>query len=231
MVELARRSDGSHAFVERAEDLASFLDKELTSVTEVVASDADVRIRCGNGVRPLRVLGRPADIVGSTVTAPFGKVYGQRQHFFVLELEVDPVSGGERPLADVEVAFRDTVANQDGKQQQAVLAKFTPKPTEVEARANRAILAELSMLNADREAERAVQLLDRGDISGAQRILQQNVIELEKSARETGDKRLMEKQRRAKQQSDDVQRAPRAPELRKRIKRELNDDPLDGLRL
>jgi Ca-activated chloride channel family protein len=231
MAELARRSDGSHAFVERAEDLARFLDRELTSVTEVVASDADVRIRCGSGVRPLRVLGRPADIVGGTVTAPFAKVYGHRQHFFVLELEIDPASAGERPLADVEVAFRDLLANQTGKQSQAVLAKFTPKAAEVEARANPAIIAELSLLNADREAERAMRMLDRGDVQGAQRVLQQNVKDLEQSAESTNDKRVREKFRKAREQQDAVQNKPAAPEVRKQIMRDINDDPLQGLKL
>jgi Ca-activated chloride channel family protein len=231
MAELARRSDGSHAFVERAEDLAAFLDQELASVTEVVASDADVRIRCGNGVKPLRVLGRPADIVGSTVTAPFAKVYGHRQHFFVLELEVDPANAGERSLADVEVAFRDLLANQSGNQRQAVLARFTPRAQEVEGAVNQSIVAELSMLNADREADRAIQMLDRGDVQGAQQILQQNARDLEQSARTTNDKRVLEKYRKAKHQSDAVQKAPQAPEVRKTLKKDMLDAPLQGLKL
>ncbi len=165
------------------------------------------------------------------MTAPFAKVYGHRQHFFVLELEVDPANAGERSLADVEVAFRDLLANQSGTQRQAVLARFTPRAQEVEGAVNRSIVAELSMLNADREADRAIQMLDRGDVQGAQQILQQNARDLEQSARTTNDKRVLEKYRKAKNQSDAVQKAPQAPEVRKGLKKDIFDDPLEGLKL
>ena len=144
---------------------------------------------------------------------------------------MDPANAGERSLADVEVAFRDLLANQSGSQRQAVLARFTPRPQEVEGAVNQSIAAELSMLNADREADRAIQMLDRGDVQGAQQILQQNARDLEQSARTTNDKRVLEKYRKAKDQSDAVQKAPRAPEFRKRLKKEISDDPLQGLKL
>jgi len=165
------------------------------------------------------------------VTAPFAKVYGHRQHFFVLELEVDPANAGERSLADVEVAFRDLLANQSGTQRQAVLARFTPRAQEVEGAVNQSIAAELSMLNADRETDRAIQMLDRGEIKAAQQILQQNAQDLERSARTTGDERLRQKYGRVKKQSDAVQNAPRAPEVRKTLKKDVSDDALDGLQL
>ena len=49
--------------------------------------------------------------------------------------------------------------------------------------------------------------------------------------RVVADERLREKHRRAREQSDSVQKAPRAPEVRKTLKRQINDDPLDGLQL
>ena len=104
MTELALRSDGRHTFVKRASELAAFLDEELTSVTSVVARDADVHIQCRGGARPLRVLGRSAEIVGQTVTTTFGKVYGGREHFLLIELEVPAeAAAGDKALADVEV--------------------------------------------------------------------------------------------------------------------------------
>ena len=44
MVELALRSDGSHAFVQHAADLARFLDQELGAVAAVVARDVEVKV-------------------------------------------------------------------------------------------------------------------------------------------------------------------------------------------
>ena len=46
----------------------------------------------------VRVLGRPADIVGQTVTASFGKINGGRQHLFVWRWRSIP-RGGRQPVA------------------------------------------------------------------------------------------------------------------------------------
>lgn len=109
MAELALRSDGRHTFVERAAELGRFLDDEMGSVTGIVARDVLVKVKVAQGARPLGILGRPADIVGDVVTAAFGKIYAGRQHFFVLEMEVDPATAAavarkRLPLADVEVS-------------------------------------------------------------------------------------------------------------------------------
>ena len=52
MVELAVRSDGSHAFVQHAADLARFLDQELGAVAAVVARDVEVKVLRRRGRTP-----------------------------------------------------------------------------------------------------------------------------------------------------------------------------------
>jgi Ca-activated chloride channel family protein len=230
MNELAMRSDGSHVFVERAEDLARFLDEELEAATTVVARDVDVRIRCGSGVRPLRVLGRPADIVGGTVTAPFAKIYARRQHYFVLELEVDATADAERRLADVQVKFHDLLRNQDDQRSQPVLARFTSRASAVDAAANPAILAELGMIDDNAAGANALRMLKRGDTRAARRILEENADRLEETMRATKDRRLEARARRARQQAREVDNRPVIPSILELTKR-VSDDPLEGLKL
>jgi Ca-activated chloride channel family protein len=230
MSELAMRSDGGHVFVEQAEDLGRFLDEELAAVTAVVARDVDVRVKCGSGVRPLRVLGRPADIVGGTVTAPFGKVYARRQHYFVLELEVEPgVVGAHLRLADVDVRFHDLLRNQSAQQARAVTASFVARPADVEARANQAILAELGLIEDNNATEKAVRMLQKGDATGAQRVLEENAADLERQFQSTKDSRLQERYKRSLRRADEVRKAP-APSI-KNLRKQISDDPLDGLKL
>jgi len=231
MVELALRSDGRHTFVERAEDLAAFLDQELGSVTAVVARDVEVRIQCAGGARPLRVLGRLASIVGNTVTATFGKIYGRRQHFFVLEIEVDSQTArGQRSLADVDVGYHDLLADRDARQRLPVLASFTARKQEVEARANPRIMSELGLLNADAATETAIKLRDQGDFAGAQRLLEKNAVELEETARRYRDPRLVAPAHRAREKSKTMSPAPAEWNIQRKIyKRDVNDALLNGL--
>jgi Ca-activated chloride channel homolog len=231
MTELAMRSDGGHVFVERAGDLGRFLDDQLAAVTEVVARDVDVRIRCGQGVKPLRVLGRPADIVGGTVTAPFAKIYARRQHYFVLELEVDPGAGASaRRLADVQVKFHDLLRNQNDQRTQPVLAHFTGRPAEVESQANPAILAELKMLDDNAATESALQMLKSGNPRAARQILERNADQLEETMRATKDRRLEERARKSREQARRVDILPVIPNLKEMSER-IGHGPLDGLKL
>ncbi len=64
MMQLAQRSDGNHAFVEHPRDLVKIFNYEFGDVLSVVAQEVLVTIECGEGIRPVKVLGRRADIAG-----------------------------------------------------------------------------------------------------------------------------------------------------------------------
>jgi Ca-activated chloride channel homolog len=233
MAELAVRSDGGHVFVERPADLARFLEQELGAIAAVVARDVEVKIACTAGARPLRVIGRPAQIVGQIVTTSFGKIYGRRQHLFVIELETDAgVAGSSRPLATVEVAYHDLLAHHDSQLRQPIVAQFTARGAEVDKRADPAILSELSILNADLVAERAMKLRDQGDFAAAQQELRQNADQLARDHQQYRDPRLQSKVREAKQQAESL--SPKSSEWniqRKQMKKSISDAPLMGFDL
>jgi len=93
MTELARSSDGNHMFAENAVDLAWAFDSEFGDVLSVVAQDVGLTIRCPAGIRPVRVLGRDAEIVGQTVTATLNQLYSNQMKYVLLEVELPPGRG------------------------------------------------------------------------------------------------------------------------------------------
>ena len=231
MTELALRSDGRHTFVRRAADLTAFLDEELTSVTSVVARNADVHIHCRGGARPLRVLGRSADVVGQTVTTAFGKVYGGREHFLLVELEVPAEAAtGDKPLADVNVTYRDLLASRTDSQAASARARFSSDGQEVARRLDRNVMGVAELALADVASERALELRDQGQLEAAREILNQNATRLQQKAREYDDKRLSKAQTR---QATDAKNLPESSikwnAVRKSMKHEISDNPLEGL--
>jgi len=64
MLKLASRSGGNHIFVEDAEQLANIFNEEFKTVLSVVAQEVSVLIDVAKNVRPVRVLGREAEING-----------------------------------------------------------------------------------------------------------------------------------------------------------------------
>ena len=92
MTALALRSDGNNYFIENSAELGRKFAYEFDDVTSVVAQEVTVRITCAPGVRPVRVLGREADITGQTVTAYLSQVYGEQQKYCCSKWRYLPVT-------------------------------------------------------------------------------------------------------------------------------------------
>jgi Ca-activated chloride channel family protein len=69
MFQLAHASEGNHVFVESSAHLARIFTREFGDLLSVVANEVEVEITCAEGIRPVRVLGRAADISGQRVTS------------------------------------------------------------------------------------------------------------------------------------------------------------------
>src|SRR5690606_13622280 len=68
MTRLASASDGNHMFAERPSDLEEAFGREFGDVLAVVAQRVNIRIECADSIRPVRVLGRDANISGQNVS-------------------------------------------------------------------------------------------------------------------------------------------------------------------
>jgi len=64
MTRLAMASDGNHFFVEDERDLEAAFATEFSDALSAVAHGVTIHIHCSGGVRPIRLLGRKAQIVG-----------------------------------------------------------------------------------------------------------------------------------------------------------------------
>jgi len=111
MVKLAQKSDGNHAFVENSRDLARIFEYEFKDVLSVVAQDVEIEVRCHPGIRPIRVVGREADIFGNQVFASINQLYSEQEKYLLLEVEVDPQADGTiLRAADVSVQYANMVS-------------------------------------------------------------------------------------------------------------------------
>jgi Ca-activated chloride channel family protein len=231
MTELALRSDGRHTFVEHAGDLTAFLDGELTAVTSIVASEVDVHVRCRGSARPVRVLGRPATIVGQTAHASFGKVYGGREHFFVVELEVPAGgAGGERPLVDVDLTYRDLVNGKTETRTAAASARVSTSEKDVATHIDSAVMSVVEMSIADLASERALALRDQGHVEEARAVLNENAERLQEKMQVYQDKRLETLNARQSNSAKQMSKAPAEWNVQRKImKKDVSDNPLEGL--
>jgi Ca-activated chloride channel family protein len=175
MTQLAVKSDGNHAFAENATDLVSFFDHEFGDIFSVVAQEVNVTIIGVDGVRPIRVLGREAEIQDQRVSVKLNQLYGGQEKYVLLELEVPPAKVNQkRVIVSVAVVYRNLGANSSERLSSMVSATFTDSPQRVEEETNRAVMiAAVEQLALDKN-ELAVTLRDEGKIKEARKILLDN---------------------------------------------------------
>jgi Ca-activated chloride channel family protein len=191
MVALARMGDGNHAFVENAADLARVFGYEFGDVLSVVAREVEVTIRCAPGVRPLRVLGRPAEIYGGTVVARLNQLYASQEKFLMIEVQVPARLAGSRlELASVDVRYANTLDRTTDVLGAAATVGFSASVADVERSRNDGVLVASVELLANETSKRAVELRDLGRVAEAERLLDDNASFLENNARKYKSERL-----------------------------------------
>lgn len=191
MAALARRSDGNNYFIEDSTELAAKFAFEFDDVTSVVAQELTVRISCASGVRPIRVLGREADITGQTVTAYLNQVYGEQEKYILLEVEVPAgADSTRRGIADVAVTYANMTTGSTGRINRPAAVRFAASPALVDSSTNRVVMASAIEQIAVEKNLLAISLRDQGRIEEARNLLRENAAFLAESARRYDSKEL-----------------------------------------
>jgi Ca-activated chloride channel family protein len=175
MTQLARQSDGNHAFIEDAANLAQFFDLELGTAAAVVAQDVQIRLECGPGVRPVRVLGRPAEIIGQAVTTSMNQIYAAQRQHLLLEVEVAPGAEHERRrVASVAVTYGDLRTRTSEMASGEASLTFTADRAAADRATDRGVMVSAVELIANERNALAVSLRDRGEVQRAREVLRDN---------------------------------------------------------
>jgi Ca-activated chloride channel family protein len=182
MTQLALQSDGNHAFIEHSRDIARILKYELGDVLSVVAQEVVVTIECGAGVRPVKVLGREADIVGQRVLININQLYSQQEKYVILEVEVDAAAATEMTVAEVAVVYANMSTRSSDDLHDRVVARLSDSPAEVTENVANAVMAQAVMQVATLNNAKALALRDEGRQEEAQQALQFNATLLRQQA-------------------------------------------------
>ena len=191
MAKLAYNSDGNHAFVEKASELVKVFEQEFGDVLSVVAQDVDIIITCHGRVRPLRVLGRTAQISGQRIRLRLNQIYGAQEKYVVVELEVPKdMARGKARIADVEVDYLSLLSRQRGRLAQSVEIGFTANPAEAQSSLDRKVMTGVINQIAIEKNEMAVRLRDKGKTKKAIAVLKENAAFLRQQAKKLAAPKL-----------------------------------------
>jgi len=178
MLQLARSSDGNHAFASEPADLINIFNREFNDVLASCAQTVSIDIELKAGVRAVRALSRDGTIAGSKAQFRLNQVYASTEHYVLLEVELDQalaVAGAaEQELGTVKVAYTQ---GQNGDRQTLatpIRGRFTASEAEVKAGADAKVAEAVVEQVVLERGRQAVVLRDQGRFDEAQGLLQQN---------------------------------------------------------
>jgi Ca-activated chloride channel family protein len=193
MFRLAQKSDGNHAFVENAKDLVRIFDYEFRDVMSVVAQDVRIKMKLLNGVKPIRVLNRDAEIFEDEVSVIINQVYSSQEKYFLLEVEVP--AGADQDVievAAVDVSYRNLKTQREENLSDSLGVTYTDNSTVAFDSREKEVAEAVVLQVATENADRAVALRDEGKLEEAQGVLEANALFLNQSATELGSNKLLE---------------------------------------
>jgi Ca-activated chloride channel family protein len=163
MTELALRSDGNHAFIKDSEALADTFQSEFGDILSVVAQRLSVHVKCAPGVRPVRVLGRPAEIQGQEVVVDMNQIYAQQQKYVLIEVELPAgPADTDLPVATAEVIYGNALAGTEERASSNAVARRSSDRALIAASMNRSVMVEVARAISTEKEALAVKLSDEG---------------------------------------------------------------------
>lgn len=175
MTQLAGYSDGNHAFVKNAEDLARIFKYEFGDVLSVVAQDVTITIELDSQVKPIRLLGREGDITGNTISTRMNQLYSEQEKYVLIEVELPNGKPDEtKDIANVEVNYQNMASKKADALKDRVQVTYSTVKEDIRQAINQDVIKEATKQVANEFHKKAVQLRDEGKLKEAGQVLQES---------------------------------------------------------
>lgn len=173
MTALAEASDANYYYVADVEKLPEVFEKELGELKSIVARELVIEIRCPEGVRPLRFLGRPGELKSGTESITFSTLSsGQARELYLECLVSDAALGKVHEIAQVSMRYADAITSKAIEKGATPIVVGYSKDTDLVTRSvDQGIAAEAAIFANAEETEKAIALADKGDAEGSRRQL------------------------------------------------------------
>jgi len=145
MQRLAAASDGNHAFVEDPEDLSTIFASEFGDALSITAKDIEIMIECRIGFKPVRVLGREAQIEGNRIRLKLNQLQGANERYFIVELEQPEVrTPGDAQVASISVDYLDLSSGDRRQAEATATARYSASKEEADKSINKAVMSQVT---------------------------------------------------------------------------------------
>ncbi len=219
MSQLAGYSDGNHAFVENAQDLVKIFRYEFGDVMSVIAQDVNIIINCSPHVKPVRVLGRKAEIIGQKIHTKLNQLYSKQEKYILIEVEVPPSKTGTSfEVAAVDVSYENLYSHKKDTVSDSSKVSFSSSRSEISKSTNIAVMEKAVEQVSTENNRQAIVLRDKGQIKEAKLLLQKNSKYLKDKATSYGSSSLKKLEEENRQDAEELEDEKQWNKKRKSLK-------------
>ena len=180
MLQLARASDGNHAFASGGSDLIQIFNREFDDALGSCAQTVSIDVELRPGVRAVRALSRDGSIEAQHAQFRLNQIYQATEHYVLLELEVDGKAATDaEDLGRVHVAYTVPETGARETMTAAVHGRFSQAAEEASASGDTTVLESVVEQTTRERARSAVVLRDQGQAEAARALFAQNASDIE----------------------------------------------------
>jgi Ca-activated chloride channel homolog len=175
MLQLARASDGNHAFASSPTDLVQIFNREfddvLSSCAQMVSIDVDMK----PGARVVRALSRDGNVEGEHASFKLNQVYAATEHYVLLEVAADgKPTAEEQNWGRVRVAYTVSTTGEKKTIDAPIQGRFSQSAAEVTASTDAAVMDTVMEQVVRERARQAIVLRDQGKLEEARKLFESN---------------------------------------------------------
>jgi Ca-activated chloride channel family protein len=186
MTELAAQSGGNSYFAKSSRSLAEIFAADLEDAVAITGRHVRLRITCGDGVKPIRAVGRRGEVRGQSLEAYIDNLYGDEK-YALFEIEVPSGHDGyELIVGSVEAEYVDAVTDTAVTLASAVNVVYTRDENAVAVNRDSEISAQAELAKNAEIREEAVRLADEGRSVEASEMLKERTEYLRSAAPASG---------------------------------------------
>lgn len=172
MQQIAKRSGGNYSFVGDPEQIGAYLENELDELSRVVARKPMLRVRFGQDVNLVGVLGYDSTQEGRILTVPMPDLQSGELRKVIMKLQVRGESGATAAIGQAKLEYQVAATKKPGSLVEPVnQVGFTRDYRTVEEGRNLEVLSQVEVSINGQAMLDAMDLQKKGDYDGAIELL------------------------------------------------------------
>jgi Ca-activated chloride channel family protein len=189
MTALASKSGGNAYFARNADTLPEIFTRDMEDAVTLTARKVRITLTCGDGIRPIRVVGRSAlERSANTIGASIDNLYGAEKYaLFEIEISetIDPEAEGF-DAATAKLEYVDPATDSVVSREMRLRLALAKDDEEVAKNRRSDIVSQTELARNAEIREEVVRLADEGRVSEATQVLEERSRSLRQFAPSAG---------------------------------------------